>query len=205
MNSLAICSALNNSYIAIKYDNKIFSKTIKSDENYHSLYIISQIKDLTEKNSIKLSDMDIITVNCGPGSFTGIRVALSIAKIIAGELNKPLVGLNTAEILLETYDSDALIMDARRDMFYLGDKNEIKLIYKNQISNELEKLKNKKIICDKNSSFLNPKSIIYENLEKNIAETMLHLAEKKYKESKNKDEFNYLNTKANYIQTPPIF
>ena len=44
-----------------------------------------------------------------------------------------------------------------------------------------------------------------KNLEKNIAETMLHLAEKKYKESKNKDEFNYLNIKANYIQTPPIF
>ena len=153
MNSLAICSALNNSYIAIKYDNKIFSKTIKSGENYHSLYIISQIKDLTEKNSIKLSDIDIITVNCGPGSFTGIRVALSIAKIIAGELNKPLVGLNTAEILLETYDSDALIMDARRDMFYLGDKNEIKLIYKNQISNELEKL-TKKLYATKIALFL---------------------------------------------------
>ena len=55
MNILAICCALDNSYIAIKYDDKIISKIIKSDENYHSLYIISEIKKLTENNSIKLN------------------------------------------------------------------------------------------------------------------------------------------------------
>ena len=82
MNVLAVCSALNNSYIAIKYNNKIYSKIIKSDKNYHSLYIISELKKLIQDNSISLANIDIITVNCGPGSFTGIRVALSIAKII---------------------------------------------------------------------------------------------------------------------------
>ena len=38
MNILAICSALNNSYLALEINNKKVAKIIKSDENYHSLY-----------------------------------------------------------------------------------------------------------------------------------------------------------------------
>ena len=205
MNTFAICSALNNSYIAIKYNNELFSKIIKSDENYHSLYIISEIKKLIQNNSIELSKLDIVTVNCGPGSFTGIRVALSIAKIIAGELDKPLIGLNSAEILLQAHNSDVLIMDARRDMFYLGNKNEIKLIYKKQLTEELEKLKNKKILLDKNSLKYYPNGILYEEIECNLAETMIKIAEEKYNKTENKKEFDCINIQANYIQTPPIF
>ncbi len=205
MNVLAVCSALNNSYIAIKYNNKIYSKIIKSDKNYHSLYIISELKKLIQDNSINLTNIDIITVNCGPGSFTGIRVALSIAKIISGELNKPLVGLNSAEILLSTYNSDIIIMDARRDMFYLGDKNQIKLIYKNQLKEKLKKIKDKKILIDKNTAILYPNGILYEKFEDNIAETMIDIAKEKFINSKDKKEFNCHAIKANYIQTPPIF
>ena len=205
MNVLAVCSALNNSYIAIKYNNKIYSKIIKSDKNYHSLYIISELKKLIQDNSISLTNIDIITVNCGPGSFTGIRVALSIAKNISGELNNPHVWLKSAEILLSTYNSDIIIMDARRDMFYLGDKNQIKLLYKNQLKEKLKKIKDKKILIDKNTAILYPNGILYEKFEDNIAETMVNIAEKKYINSKNKKEFNCWATNANYIQTPPIF
>ena len=44
MNILAIDSALNNSYIALQKGGNIISKTIKSDENYHSLYLVKEIK-----------------------------------------------------------------------------------------------------------------------------------------------------------------
>ena len=86
MNILAICSALNNSYLALQINDKQYSKIIKSDENYHSLYLISKIKELCNENNFELSNLDAITVNCGQGSFTGIRVAMSVAKIMAGEL-----------------------------------------------------------------------------------------------------------------------
>ena len=204
MNIIAICSALNNSYIAIEYNNKNFSKIIKSDENYHSLYIISEIKKMISENSIDLSKMDAISVNCGPGSFTGIRVALGIAKVMAGELNKPLIPLNTAEILLKAYDSDLFLMDARRDMFYIGNEEKIELIYKNKIEDELKKRNPKKIISDKNGSQICKNAICYENNEKNLGEVMLNIAKKKYLSSTTPEEFNYLNITANYIQTPPI-
>ncbi|MBQ8847965.1 MAG: tRNA (adenosine(37)-N6)-threonylcarbamoyltransferase complex dimerization subunit type 1 TsaB [Candidatus Gastranaerophilales bacterium] len=202
MNILAICAALNNSYLGIKYENEIFSEIIKSDENYHSLYLIPKIKEFAKNNSINLNKLDAICVNCGPGSFTGIRVALTIAKIMAGELNIPLIPLNTAQILLDAHSCDVLIMDARRDMFFFGTKEKIELIYKDKIEKLIE---NKKVLADKRSSEFIKNSICYEDIDKNLAQTMINLAQEKYSNSQDKNEFNYLKIEANYIQTPPVF
>lgn len=201
MNILAICAALNNSYLAIKYEDKIIDEIIKSDENYHSLYLISKIKDLCNKNNIALGKLDAITVNCGPGSFTGIRVALSIAKIMAGELNLPLIGLNTAEILLNVFKKDFLLMDARRDMYFLGTKENIDLIYKDKLPD----LDENNLLCDKNCFETFKNATCFENADLKLGETMINLALEKFNKTANKDEFNYLKLEANYIQTPPVF
>ncbi len=201
MNILTICSALNNSYLGLKAENKTETKIIKSDENYHSLYLISEIKELFKDNSITSKDINLIGVNCGPGSFTGIRVALTIAKIMAGELNLPLVPLNTAEILLEAYNKKTIIMDARRDMYFVGTKDKIELVYKDKINLNT----NEEILCDKRSLELFPNAVCYEDTQIDLAKTMLKLTQEKYINSKNKDEFNYMLIKANYIQTPPVF
>lgn len=202
MNILTICSALNNSYLGLKFNNEIHCEIIKSDENYHSLYLISKIKNIIKEKNIKLEDIDIIGVNCGPGSFTGIRVALSVAKIIAGELEKPLINLNTAEILLEAFDCEVLLMDARRDMYFVGTKNNIELVYKDKIA---DMVNNKKLLCDARCYETFSNATCFENEDINLSSVMLKLTEDKFKNSKNPDAFNYLNIQANYIQTPPVF
>ena len=201
MNILTICSALNNSYLGLKIQDKTKSKIIKSDENYHSLYLITEIQKLLQDNSITPKDIDIIGVNCGPGSFTGIRVALTIAKVMAGELNIPLIPLNTSEILLKTYNKKYLIMDARRDMYFIGTKDNIELKYKDKINLN----SNNEILCDKRSLELFPNATCYEEEEKDLTPVMIEITQEKYNNSKNKDEFNYMLIKANYIQTPPVF
>lgn len=201
MNILAICAALNNSYLGIKYEDKIISKIIKSDENYHSLYLITKIKEICNKANIDIKKLNAITVNCGPGSFTGIRVAISIAKIIAGELDIPLIGLNSAEILLTAFNKEILLMDARRDMYFLGTKEKIDLIYKNKLTKFVEK----NALCDKNCSELFKEATCFEVIDKDLARVMLDLAQQKYINTEAKNNFNYLKLEANYIQTPPIF
>lgn len=202
MNILAICCALNNTYLGFEFGEKSIHKIIKSDENYHSLYLISKIKQIIKENNFSLNDLNLICVNAGPGSFTGIRVALTVAKVIAGELEIPLVALNTSEILLKEFDNDYLIMDARRDMYFIGTKNEINLVYKDKIPAELF---DKKVLCDKNSSSKFKNSICFEDIDKNVTVAMIELAKNKYLNSTDKEEFKYSNVKANYIQTPPIF
>ena len=202
MNILAICSALNNSYLAIKYNDKLFDEIIFSDENYHSLYLITKIKEICEFNNIDLKKLDAIAVNCGPGSFTGIRVAMSVAKVMSGELGLPLVGLNTAEILLSAFNKDILLMDARRDMYFVGTKENIELVYKDKVE---EKIKNYTLLCDKNSSKIFIDSICFENENKRLGEVMINLALEKFNNSIDKEEFNCLKIEPNYIQTPPVF
>lgn len=202
MNILAICCALNNSYLAIKYNNEEYSEIIMSDENYHSLYLISKIKKICEEKSINLNKIDLITTNCGPGSFTGIRVALTVAKVIAGELEIPAVGLNTAEILLNAFDREYLLMDARRDMYFLGTKEDIQLIYKDKLPQNLD---GNRVLCDKNCEKVFENALCFEKEDKNLGEIMIKLAWEKFQKEPNKEKFNYLKLNANYIQTPPIF
>ena len=201
MNILAFCCALNNTYLALQYDDFIKTETIKSDSNYHSLYLLENIKKLFDENNFKFKNLDMIAVNTGPGSFTGIRVALVVAKVMAGELDIPIVGLNTAEILLKAYSADILLMDARRDMYYLGDNQKIELIYKEKI----EKYKDKKVVCDARCKGIIENSICFEENDYDIGRIILELAKEKYESTKNKEQFNPLNVKANYIQTPPVF
>ena len=198
-----MCCALNNTYLGFEFNDRKIHKIIKSDENYHSLYLISEIKRIIKENNFSLNKLDFICVNSGPGSFTGIRVALTVAKVIAGELNIPLVSLDCANILLKAFDCDYYVTDARRDMYFLGTKNEIKLIKKEDFP--FEQLNDKKVVCDKNSKDKFKNALCYEEIDKNITISMIELAKEKFLNSKNKDEFNYLNIKANYIQTPPVF
>lgn len=203
MNLLAFCSGLDRTYIAVLYNEKLYSYIISSDDNYHSLYLIKKINDIFSENKMELKNLDAIIVNSGPGSFTGIRVTLSVAKVMAGELNLPLVPLNTAEILLDAFSCDKMLMDARRDMYYLGDRENIILVPKDKISDMVAA--SDKIVSDKNCSKVFCNTVCFENSDINIADCMLKIGENKLKHSNNVQEFNYLNVCANYIQTPPVF
>lgn len=202
MNILAFCSALDKTYLALLYDNKMYSKIIKSDENYHSLYLLDEIKKIFDQNSLSFNKLDLIVSNKGPGSFTGIRVSLTAAKVMAGELNIPLVGLNSSEILLKAYNRDLLIMDARRDMYYVAFKDEIKLVPKENINSYNQNLS---VLCDKRSADIFADSLCFEDNEKDLGSVMITLAKEKYSGSLDKEEFNPLKLEADYIQTPPVF
>ncbi len=203
MNILTICCALNNSYYGIEYDNKIITEIIKSDKkNYHSLYLIPKLKKTIKINNIDLKKLNAIAVNTGTGSFTGIRVAMSIAKVMSGELNLPLIPLNSAEILLTAFNADILITDARRDMYFYSTKEKTELIYKDKIS---DYPLNGKILTDKKCFEFFENSTCYEDIDKDLALTMIEIAKEKFNSQKDLNKFNPLAVEANYIQTPPVF
>lgn len=61
--------------------------------NRHSSDLLPEIEKLLSKNSYLLKDMDAFCVGLGPGSFTGLRVGLTITRGMALALNKPIVGI----------------------------------------------------------------------------------------------------------------
>ena len=81
--------------VALKNNDELFIKT-KMSEYSHSVYTMPLIESLFKENNLNVKDLNKIIVINGPGSFTGIRIGLSIAKTMAYALN---IDINTISSL----------------------------------------------------------------------------------------------------------
>lgn len=81
--------------IALKNKNDLFIKTQESEYS-HSIYTMPMIESIFKENNLNVKDLKKIIVINGPGSFTGIRIGLSIAKTMAYALK---IDINTISSL----------------------------------------------------------------------------------------------------------
>lgn len=89
----------------------------------HSQTLVPMIDALLGSTKIELEEIDYFAVNTGPGSFTGIRIGVSVIKGIAMALSKPCVSVSTLHSMAYNFiDCDNIIvcacMDARRNQVY---------------------------------------------------------------------------------------
>ena len=118
-----------NSFIIsiIKDDKIIYYKTDISNSDTSSK-VMPIIDEAFKSVNLTINDIDKIFVVNGPGSFTGIRVGVTIAKTISYCLNKPLISLSELELLATSRtntDYIVPIIDARRGYVFgaIYDKN----------------------------------------------------------------------------------
>lgn len=127
-------------YCAIIKNNDSIGEIKLNLEKDLSSLALSQIQNLFITTSTTPRDIDKILVVNGPGSFTGIRVGLTIAKTFAWSLNKKISTVSSLEAMAvsnhEDYDYFIPVIDARRGYVYSGiyDK-EGNQILKNQYIN----------------------------------------------------------------------
>lgn len=99
---LNIETSTKNCSISISRNGVPYFIIEEFSENYsHAEKIHCFIYCAIEANLLKLSELNAICVNKGPGSFTGLKIGLSIAKGLCYGLNKPLLALDTLSILVE--------------------------------------------------------------------------------------------------------
>lgn len=192
---LTIDTSLNKTYLTYGTKNVV----IESDEkNYHSAYLISALKDILQGET-----PSSIGVNMGPGSFTGIRVGLTVARVMSQQMKCPLVGVSSCEILSAINNNSAVIMDARRSMYYYYDGQKTELLPKEGIA----KLEKQKVVCDRNSlpmlEELGFEVLSFEDGNYPLGDALAKLTKEKLEKSKK--EFHWSKLKPLYIQTPPIF
>jgi tRNA A37 threonylcarbamoyladenosine modification protein TsaB len=70
-----------------------------ADNGSKSQHLVTDLKSAFEKSSIHLSELEYLIANIGPGSFTGIRTALTIVKTLEANLNLKVLALNNFQIL----------------------------------------------------------------------------------------------------------
>lgn len=122
MRLLCIDSSGKAAGIAVCEEEKLLCESFLNIGLTHSQTLLPLLEATLATAGLAVTDMDAIAVSIGPGSFTGLRIGVSMAKGIAQALNIPCIGVSTLEVLAESVrDFDGLIcpvMDARRNQVY---------------------------------------------------------------------------------------
>ena len=156
-----------NKNIVFKFKDKFYINKIETDSN-NNQEIIDDILNLIKGTNIKTKEKFDVLVNLGPGSFSGIRISLAVAKGIKLIKKVNLFGFNSfilnAAPYLEKYETVYSILKINKKIYFLkyikGKKNDISQITEFQ---NKEKLNEKSVIVI-SSQMKN------EDIFKNIAE-----------------------------------
>ena len=119
MKYLFIDSATTNLVVAIINDGKIAYIYNNNDNHDTSSKMMPVLAEAFDKAELKPQDIDKIFAVTGPGSFTGIRVGLTVAKTMAYTLNIPIVPISSLEVMASGNGGTALI-NARRGYVFAG-------------------------------------------------------------------------------------
>ena len=127
---LFIDTATTNLVVAIIINGKIAYMYDNNDNHDMSSKMMPVLYEAFEKSNLKPVDIDKIFVVNGPGSFTGIRVGLTVAKTMAYTLNIPIVPISSLEVMASGICGTALI-NARRGYVFAGTYDEdLNVLYK---------------------------------------------------------------------------
>jgi len=124
MTILAIDTSNEALGIALSQEHEVIAEFVSVSKKKHSKRLMPAIVQLMKNADIKPEDLSKIIVAKGPGSYTGVRIGLSIAKTMAWSLKIPIVGISSLETLsLQAQGRNALVspfFDARRGLIYTG-------------------------------------------------------------------------------------
>jgi len=112
---------------AIVRDGRVIAEASLDKKNVHAEKLLVLIHTVLEETTTAMDGIDGIAVSIGPGSFTGLRIGLSVAKGLAYATSKPIVAVPTLVALAQrTLDAGKVepggfvlaALDARRDEVY---------------------------------------------------------------------------------------
>jgi tRNA threonylcarbamoyladenosine biosynthesis protein TsaB len=141
MTILAIDTSNYTLGIALLNEETVIGEYITNVKVNHSVRAMPAIEALMKDCSISPKQLTKIVVAKGPGSYTGVRIGVTIAKTLAWSLNIPIVGISSLEILTASvgrYFTGYIspLFDARRGQIYTGlyqyQNGDLQTIYKDQ-------------------------------------------------------------------------
>ncbi|ATF57489.1 MULTISPECIES: tRNA (adenosine(37)-N6)-threonylcarbamoyltransferase complex dimerization subunit type 1 TsaB [Streptococcus] len=108
--------------LAILEDKQVLAETTINIKKNHSITLMPAIDFLMASLDWTPKDLDRIVVAEGPGSYTGLRIAVATAKTLAHTLNIELIGMSSLLSLVPRQQEGLLVplMDARRNNVYAG-------------------------------------------------------------------------------------
>lgn len=122
MIKLFIDTSSSDVSIAVIKDNQVLTSITKTIPNQHSIYTVPFISSALKEAGIQPVDVNKIMVVTGPGSFTGVRIGVTIAKVYAYLQNIEVIGVSSLKMraLSLKHDYCLSLIDANHDNYYMG-------------------------------------------------------------------------------------
>ena len=122
MKILSVEASASPASVAITENGKVLSSSYININLTHSQTLMNMVDGALKNVRLTIDCIDAFAVSAGPGSFTGLRIALSLIKGLAEPFNKPCVGVSTLEAMAYNHKSfDGIVcclMDARCNQVY---------------------------------------------------------------------------------------
>ena len=216
MKILTFDTSLDKTYVTLSDNGNFLADEIieNHNEKYHSAFLIPTLVSILKNNKLTMQDIDVIGTNIGPGSFTGIRACVTVARVMAQQLNIPLVGVSSLEILSNISNSlkkTVVVLDARKQQFYTAIYENGKELQPPKLTTKEDLLKlsfeNSCVISDEVShEVLKEISVdtkIYTKINADLGKYLNNLVSQKMSAAQ-KDEYLWAKLKPLYLQAPPV-
>ena len=150
MKILAIETSSSTLSVAVGINGKITCEYFYNAGMIHSEVLISVIETALKNAGLTIKDIDKFAVSSGPGSFTGIRVGMTVVKTLAQSLKKKIVCFNCLDILHAALTIPAVkiipAIDALRDELYVKTSDGVGIVSIEDFIKKNKKNKNKIIV-----------------------------------------------------------
>ena len=126
MNLLALDTSAEGCSAALLCDDQLISRSAIAPRG-HTRLLMPMIRELLQETDLKPTDLDAVAFACGPGSFTGLRIATGVVQGLAYGLDVPVVPVSSLQAVaagaiarFDLHDSDKVIVafDARMGEVY---------------------------------------------------------------------------------------
>ena len=137
MKVLGIDTSTKTTAIGLIEDGEVLCDYNLTGRVAHSESVTDMIHEIFKKFEFSLNDIDLIAVGIGPGSFTGLRIGITIAKVMAFALDKEVIGVSS--LVANSMSDDGLvstIVDARRGNVYasiIKNEDEPEVLFEDEI------------------------------------------------------------------------
>lgn len=132
MLTLCIDTAYKYLTVALIKDDKIVDSISLECFKKQSEEVFVYLDELFKKANINKNDIDSLCISKGPGSYTGVRIAMTIAKVLCQVKSLKLYSISTLRLYAGNKKNTMVVMDARASRAYVGIYDEDKCLLQDQ-------------------------------------------------------------------------
>lgn len=132
---ITLCMDTSSKFLvlALIEEDRLIGKRCLSSWKRQSEMIFPQLTELLEECHLTPKAINEVVVTKGPGSYTGVRIAMTVAKVLCSTAQLPLYALPTLELIGAGKTRAAVLLDARSQRAYFGMIEKGKLVGKEEV------------------------------------------------------------------------